>query len=463
MRTTKEILEMTFANVKTNPRIYSSNTTSSNTTTSVAATYLMAPLKLSLWTDFQENVRNSTAKFPNIELDDPFVPIEGLPCSGEAGIHAYGDYTLFKAIRILMKCLKQHSTEEKFKDLLSFFSSDLIINDGFFSCSEGGGLIGDPDRIWIPSGYELAKLIVEFKTPWELGDVENLISEYQDECKQLEQKRATCKGKFMQAVEQTYIYMTINRHRYGCLSTFNQTWFFKRVEDPTDPQTSLLHISPAISCSSKEPYTLTSAWIYLLLTIEKDAGWLDSSPRSSVVAKPYFALNKTIESFRENDRYNSIPLDGLVHWDKIIARSQAGAVATGSFMNMKNLIFKTIDISKRIDGLKQFNLEVSVYKTLEDLQGFCVPRLIAYGQLGGLLQIIILENAGKCITREQAEQRQSEIDTALQQIHGKGIEHNDLRLPNILIDEQNKIRIIDFGMSLFQDGNIDETFFPDDD
>jgi serine/threonine protein kinase len=178
------------------------------------------------------------------------------------------------------------------------------------------------------------------------------------------------------------------------------------------------------------------------------------------VAIPSFTAGK--KSFKQN-RYNSIAFDGLIHWNNIIARSQAGAVATGRFMDLENVVFKTIDITKKQGGLDQFNQELSIYRDLEDLQGNVIPRLIAYGNLGGLLQVIVLENVGKSITREQAEQRHDEINTALQRIHEKGVVHGDLRLPNIVIDQDNKVRIIDFGMSSKQDEIITETFSLDSD
>jgi hypothetical protein len=454
IQTTHEVLKMTFAKVKENV-IWSSKYTS----TSVAAKYLMSPLMLLQWDDFSTNVQSCATHFPDISLDDPFIPLyEGESCSGEAGVHALGDYTLFKAIRILMKTLSKHYEEEEFKNLFSFFSACFIIKEGKFNSIEGRGAIGDPDRLWTTLGYKLAKLIVEYKTPWSLGEIEDLVSEYQIQSKGWKLNPLQQKGNIMRAVEQTYIYMTINRHRYGCLTTFNQTWFLKRVEDAANPDTSLLYISPAISCSSIEPYTLTSAWLFILLTIEKDSGWLYSSPRSSAVAIPFFRAGK--ESFKK-DRYTSIVLDGLIHWNNIIARSQAGAVATGRFMDVENVVFKTIDISKKEGGLDQFNHELSIYRDLEDLQGNVIPRLIAYGNLGGLLQVIVLENVGKSITREQAEQKHDEINAALQRIHENGVVHGDLRLPNILIDKENNVRIIDFGMSSKQEGNITETFLLD--
>jgi len=458
IQTTHEVLKMTFQKVKMN-----AISSSKNTTTSVAAKYPMYPLMLLLWDDFSTKVQSCAAHFPDISLDDPFIPLyEGESCSGEAGVHALGDYTLFKAIRFLMKTLSKHYEEDEFKNLFSFFSACFIIKEGEFVNIEGRGkkAIGDPDRLWTTLGYKLAKLIVEYKTPWSLGDIDDLVSAYQIQSKEWKLNPLQQKGKVMRAVEQTYIYMTINRHRYGCLTTFNQTWFLKRVEDAANPDTSLLYISPAISCSSIEPYTLTSAWLFILLTIEKDSGWLYSSPRSSAVAISSFRSGK--ESFKQ-DRYNSIVLDGLVHWNNIIARSQAGAVATGRFMDVENVVFKTIDISKKEGGLDQFNHELSIYRDLEDLQGNVIPRLIAYGNLGGLLQVIVLENVGKSITREQAEQKHDEINSALQRIHENGVVHGDLRLPNILIDEENNVRIIDFGMSSKQEGNITETFSLDSD
>jgi hypothetical protein len=148
---------MTFAKVKENV-LWSSKYTS----TSVAVKYLMSPLMLLLWDDFSTNVQSFATHFPDISLDDPFIPLYvGESCSGEAGVHALGDYTLFKAIRILMKTLSKHYEEEEFKKLFSFFSACFIIKEGKFNSIEGRGAIGDPDRLWTTLGYKLAKLIVD--------------------------------------------------------------------------------------------------------------------------------------------------------------------------------------------------------------------------------------------------------------------------------------------------------------
>jgi hypothetical protein len=118
-----------------------------------------------------------------------------------------------------------------------------------------------------------------------------------------------------------------------------------------------------------------------------------------------------------------------MHW---VARSQAGAVATGQYLNMANFVFKTIDIAKRADGLAQFEKEVSFYKHLEDLQGVVIPSLITYENLGCPLQVIVLENVGVAIEAEEARLRADDIEHALRLINERGVVHNDLRLPNIL-------------------------------
>ena len=186
------------------------------------------------------------------------------------------------------------------------------------------------------------------------------------------------------------------------------------------------------------------AWVYLLLKIESSSDWLYSSPHSSAVTSPTFM---TLQNSVDYDRYRSVCLNGLMHWKDIIGRSQAGAVAIGTFRDLPDVVFKTIDISKKPGGLKQFDHEVQMYKHMESLQGICIPRLIAYGNLGGLIQVIVLENVGKHITMDQFQTRKSDIDFAVQNIHRLNVKHGDLRLPNIAIDSSDRIRILDFGMS----------------
>ena len=54
-------------------------------------------------------------------------------------------------------------------------------------------------------------------------------------------------------------------------------------------------------------------------------------------------------------------------------------------------------------------------------------------------------------TRDQFQTRKLDIDFAVQAIHSLNVKHGDLRLPNITIDSNDRIRILDFGMSSISD------------
>lgn len=428
---TRQILDMTYAPI-TSALIRSS----AATTTSVAKKYPMPPLKLAEWSNFGRDVINCTNSIPDVPLAAPFVPYEPIKCTGEQGVQSIADNSVYRYLNILMDTLHPHFN---------------FLTRGEFTGIDGRKkVVADPDRIWSPVGYTLSKLIVEFKTPWALKGGDNLVELYNAECSKLNSGRIKKKGKVMRSIEQTYIYMTINRHRYGCFTTFDRTWFLRKVEDSSSEHSSKLEISPVIHCDSNSPVTLNMAWVYLLFTIERSADWLYSSPHSSAVTSPSEMITNMVADY---DRYKSIRLDGLMHWKDIIGRTPTGAVAIGTFCDLPDVVFKTIDIYKKSGGLKQFDHEVEMYKHLESLQGLCIPKFIAYGNLGGLIQVIVLENVGNHITLDQFYARKHDIDIAVQKIHSLNVEHGDLRLPNIAIDSNDCIRILDFGMSSIKEPN----------
>ncbi|KAJ3303406.1 hypothetical protein HDV03_003975 [Kappamyces sp. JEL0829] len=161
------------------------------------------------------------------------------------------------------------------------------------------------------------------------------------------------------------MYMTLNGHRYGCLTTYNCTWFFCKVEDALSPTQSRLLVTPAIKCGSTEPYTLLSAWLYMLTTIATESDWMYPSGCNQVVVHSH----STPTDETRTSRYKSVQLDGVLFCDEVLYGGQVTGIATGRYMNEQNVILKTIDVSKRWSGLSQFNLEVSMYAKMEDLQG----------------------------------------------------------------------------------------------
>jgi hypothetical protein len=108
----------------------------------------------------------------------------------------------------------------------------------------------------------------------------------------------------------------------------------------------------------------------MLLMIEESANWIYSLPYSSAVASTLL-VDPKFQFASNEEAYSSKNLNDLFKWEKIIGSSHAGAVAVGEYKNHKNIIFKTIDLSKHSGGLTQFDQEVSIYRALKSLQGMC--------------------------------------------------------------------------------------------
>ena len=131
----------------------------------------------------------------------------------------------------------------------------------------------------------------------------------------------------------------------------------------------------------------------------------------------------------------------------------------------QDAIFKTFDVSKPlnkwnifeyVDPNALFTHEVEIYKHLEHLQGDVIPKFLGCGSLYGLLKVIILQDVGRSITKEEFMERKDEWSALLDKIHDSGVKHGDVRYPNITLDNQNKMRIIDFGFSTIEAGPITE-------
>ena len=356
------------------------NLSSNGTTKSVSNKYTINQLDLELWDTFNNDVKTSIEQIPDINLVEGFNIPTALQCNSESNVEHQADGFIFEALKQFIKTLNRTKTNNVELNEVSIIGRD-------------GSCLGNPDRILVTDGYKYSKMCIEFKTPWALNS-DNIILSYKKECETYKNKKN--KGKVTRAIEQIFFYMTINRHRYGCLTTFDKTWFFKKMESPGSPGKSKVFVSPVILCSSKTPYTLLSAWSFIIMEIEKDSNWMYSSPHSSQVTTPIIKRKNTLRKNKKNTSiYTEIDLDGLLHWENILCRGNYSAVATGTFNGTHNVIFKTIDISKKKDGKALLDNEVKIYKHLSSLQGSVIPNFLAYGNIGGLLQVIVLENVGK--------------------------------------------------------------------
>ncbi|KAJ3384972.1 hypothetical protein HDU84_002556 [Entophlyctis sp. JEL0112] len=275
--TTHAILEMTFPPVEMHNFPWSPTTTSS-----ISQKYPMPPLVLAEWSTFETEAWNLTKEIPDIPLIRRFDLVDS-KCRSEADVQALADFTLFAAVSILHKTI------------LPEFD---YLSPGSFSRVHGiGRVLGDPDRIWLTEELSPSKITIEFKAPWDLAEVQNLIESYNAEYKELSERLTEEKGKVTRAIEQVYVYMTMNRHRYAVLSTLDKTWFFRKVEDETLPNQSRIEISPAVSSQAKQPLSITRAWMFILMNIERNANWLYASSHSSQVVFPSFSPKHKIPKY----------------------------------------------------------------------------------------------------------------------------------------------------------------------
>ncbi|KAI3634555.1 hypothetical protein MIR68_007466 [Amoeboaphelidium protococcarum] len=422
---------------------------SQQTTTSVSKKYPdITQLDLRAWADFDKGVVDFMAQVPDYEFDMNISLQMQSSVRDESQVQALCESTLFTVLSVCCRSLSQHND-------YAYFGS----NCGFAPIT-GSSVLGDPDRIWLTDvDKTLSKLTVEIKTPWAIDSLVDLILSYNQQYVDFETKKQMStdaadkvhKGKIIRAVEQVYVYMTLNRHRYGVLTTFNETVFFRKVEDPDQEGRSVLECSPVIKCSQRQPYTLVSAWMYLLSLIESSANdWMYASPHSSTVVSPALIRKARVIS------YKSVALDAYCHWTNVIYRGRYGAVALGNLADQQGVIFKTVDLSKKPNALQKFNNEVEVYKALESLQGTVIPKFFAYGTLCGMLLVIVLENVGQSMTTEQYSELKADVQEALDKIHSLGYRHGDVRLPNMTIDSSGRVRIIDFEMAEKVDRKITE-------
>lgn len=92
-------------------------------------------------------------------------------------------------------------------------------------------VIDDPDHVWVNYGDAMGKITVELKSPWAVVSLDDLRKAYSDEEYveyNMDGKGDKGKHKIIRAVKQVYVYMTLNKHRFGAITTFNETVFFKR-------------------------------------------------------------------------------------------------------------------------------------------------------------------------------------------------------------------------------------------
>jgi hypothetical protein len=258
------------------------------------------------------------------------------------------------------------------------------------------------------------------------------------------QLNPTNSNKITRAVCQLWAYLTVNNLRYGVITTFNETYFVRRVEG--DGSSSTLQFSPAVTlCDTSVP--IIAAWVYFVsLTFDNH---LYSSPygtptmtRKNIDTEDPFALVETDMSnvyFECLEEFSNAPLTTL-GWVGPKTKNNFG-------------VLKMFDQLKDSLAFLVFSRELEAYRRLTSCQGIIVPTLKKTLLLSGFLYTLFLEDCGAPISRKQLIESFDQVKQALQSLHELGVLHNDVAMRNILFHDSGRITIIDFGQSKFFDSS----------
>ncbi|KAJ3050557.1 hypothetical protein HK097_008503 [Rhizophlyctis rosea] len=281
-------------------------------------------------------------------------------------------------------------------------------------------------------------------------------------------------------VEQAYGYLVVNNLGYGCLTTYDKWWFFKR--DPVN--TEDLYISRPYYASSSGPNSITVRQVLFYLaslapfaTNVADPGNGRTSPRlldqsdspkpdSPSTARRFGGLRESagsggpegsaglgggssggggvsMEGTMVNAPELECSVDGL-HLGPVIGMGRSGKVFRGAIGQVPAAI-KFVDSAKTPMVHDRLQCEVSIYGKLQELQGNTVPLLLSFGNCaGGQFGWIALEEVAPAAdqpawSREDVEAAKS----ALRRVHEKGILHGDIR-PENFIKAPDRMVIVDF-------------------
>ncbi|GBC09904.1 hypothetical protein RclHR1_00920022 [Rhizophagus clarus] len=279
----------------------------------------------------------------------------------------------------------------------------------------------------------------------------------------------TSKGK--DVVQQIYNYMGGNELRYGILSTYDNHWFLRREH-------AKLWISKTLSLQSESPPVL-KAYAYLTRRAKENP----KSPKPQVLvpaqgdnnsrtlrshskSSSSSSLNNQASSTSTNQQSSSAfgasnnpPVDQEkfsftdFKFKGILGEGRSGKTLLCEFRG-ETIALKSVDLSKAPPYvLEEMQKEVEIYKDLADIQGKYIPKLVCYGYYGGGMSFVIgLTIVGTMLSDQKiTEQQKSRAIKGLEAIHKHGILHNDIREENILINDNDDIYLIDFGMASRED------------
>ncbi|KAI8819251.1 uncharacterized protein EV422DRAFT_122809 [Fimicolochytrium jonesii] len=368
------------------------------------------------WVDFPHAVRSNRSLLSGSLFQGTINNTLKTPVSSEQNVQAFADGTLHQSLTDILEALG---------------------HAGYHIVDITGtkSVILDPDRI-LDGGEEKPILTIEFKTPWAFPKLRQLVQTYQS---------AQPKSKVRRDVNQIYGYMTFNHHRYGVLTTYEETYFLQR--EWSEPG-GRLQVAGPFSYDRSSPFTVLEAYTTLLLLCIDN--WFYVSPTTSPAPSRSVSASASPSTSRPSTPMPYILTDvdiNDVMFNKGRARARMGAVVEGTFRGAK-VIFKIVDESKNHQFSTELDNEVDQYRALAHLQGRTIPRFLGYIRVWNMLKILGLEDCGVTLKKSDlTPQLIDECFACLRSLHQSGIVHGDVHQGNFVYHPSSGVRLLDLGFA----------------
>ncbi|KAI3633238.1 hypothetical protein MIR68_008776 [Amoeboaphelidium protococcarum] len=260
-------------------------------------------------------------------------------------------------------------------------------------------------------------------------------------------------SKVKDAVQQIYGYMTANHFRYGILCTYERFYFLRRGGSNGQDR-KLLEISDVVRYQQSQPFTAMKA-LCAIIHMAKTDFFMTSPFSTPIVTRKSLAVTRGNLYIKQQIMFHDI------QFGERITRSSVGSIVTVG-RNLE-LLMKIVDCWKdsnqgQIEKLKK---EVKAYQLLAKLQGECIPTFHGYFCGSGWADFILMKNVGTPVsmttpdgTVQDTSQLEDEIKSSVYKIlvklHQLGVAHGDVRLPNVVRDDQDQLYLIDFTEAVFK-------------
>ncbi|RHZ76439.1 hypothetical protein Glove_197g34 [Diversispora epigaea] len=243
--------------------------------------------------------------------------------------------------------------------------------------------------------------------------------------------------KAKMVIQQIYNYMGVNELRYEFPPVLKAYAYLalQAKENPKSPH----HLVPVPTFGNNNSHTLRS---HLKLSSNSS---LNQPQTSGTLANQQLSSRTPVnqQDFSFTD----------FKFKNILGEGRSGKTLLCEFHG-DTIALKSTDLSKAPSYvLKEMQKEVEIYKDLIDIQGKYIPRLVCYGYYGGGMSFVIgMTIVGTILSKHKiVGWQKSKALKALEAIHEHGILHNDIREENILINNDDNVYLIDFGMACWAD------------